>query len=763
MQGEFRGDFTRDTYDKSKHFLRVLMQQGRVQLDADFNEQVSILLDRLQTLTKDVLGLYGGPEDNCGFEFIANHEQINNLNSLSEYEKKQLKYKLEHEGYLIGKGNYYVEGLLCENEGYIPYLNQPDSKCLEVLLNGSIYLAYLDVWERHITHIEDEDEMKIGIREVALGGADTATRSKLVWQVKLQEINNHQDIESVIQQIKSNNKYFHSVLGRELLKPGNGKLRARATKSISASTNEPCIPSKSTYYGTENQLYRVEVFTVPDSEGPRKVTFVWSRENSSVVFPILTSSTNSSITSFTLEHLGRDRYLSLSEGNWVEIIDDDYVLQDRPRKLLRVVTIDPIEKQVTLMGDAKDIVLQMEKHPLLRRWDSGEIDMTLSNTDEKWIALENGIEVQFVEGYYQVGDYWLIPVRNATGDVEWPKKRIGNKLIPDAQTPHGVVHHYAPLAIVSVEAEKVTVHDCRRSISSQENSTASQELNSVVNASWHHDQVFEASISEQQGAAVSAPKDQVFQVSSQELTNLFMKSGLVVQFKKRVRVNSLHQRSVFALAQQINTSGAEVVSILPMIVEPVQIKSIEPKCINWLIGNEVVESEFNLITEVKPLKNQDFTQAVRLIVPENWSTLEVFTKNEISQVTVTLRGDWILNEEVLFDNISVNWERDCHINIVLENLRQLLQEKGISLSHNAILSQEKKNCRWRLIDQDKMYIIRLKNEKLTISKLHALDGNNIWPGVPERPSGTALEGGDWVSVIHIKQPLKTVVPNLPNT
>ena len=761
MQGEFRGDFTRDTYDKSKHFLRVLMQQGRVQLDADFNEQISILLDRLQTLTKDVLGLHGGPEDNCGFEFIANHEQINNLSSLSEHEKKQLKNKLNDEGYLIGKGNYYVEGLLCENEDYIPYLKQRDSASFEVLLNGYTYLAYLDIWERHITHIEDEDEMKIGIREVALGGADTTTRSKLVWQVKLKEINNPKDIETVTQQIKSNNKYFHSLLGRELLKPGNGKIRARATKLISANTNEPCIiASKSTYRGTENQLYRVEVFTVPDSEGQRKVTFVWSRENSSVVFPILTSSTNSSITSFTLEHVGRDSHLSLSEGNWVEIIDDDYVLQGRPRKLLRVATIDPIQKQVTLMGDASGTVLEMEKHPLLRRWDSGEIHIKLSNTDEKWIALEDGIEVQFVEGCYQVGDYWLIPVRNATGDVEWPKKRIENKLVPDAQTPHGVAHHYAPLAIISVGAEKVTAHDCRRSISSKENSTASQEFNSVVNASWHHDQVFEVSIPEQEEAAVSAPKDQVFQVSSQELTNLFIKSGLVVQFKKQVRVDSLHQRSVFALAQQINTSGSEVVSILPMVVEPVQIKKIEPKCISWLIGNEVLESEFNLITEVEPLKNQDFTQAVRLIVPENWSNLEVFNKNDISQVTVILRGDWILNEEVLFDNISVNWERDCHCSIVLDNLRKQLQERGISLSHNVILSQEKKNCRWRLIDQDKMYIIRLENEELTISKFHALDGNNIWPGVPERPSGKASEGGDWISVIHIKQPLKMVVPNL---
>ena len=39
-----KGDFTRDTFDAAKHFSRVLMQQGQVQLDADWNEQTSILL-----------------------------------------------------------------------------------------------------------------------------------------------------------------------------------------------------------------------------------------------------------------------------------------------------------------------------------------------------------------------------------------------------------------------------------------------------------------------------------------------------------------------------------------------------------------------------------------------------------------------------------------------------------------------------------------------------------------------------------------------
>jgi len=58
-----KGDFSRVTFDVTKHFSRVLMQQGRVQLDADWNEQTAILLHFLQSLAEDLIGEHGGPAD----------------------------------------------------------------------------------------------------------------------------------------------------------------------------------------------------------------------------------------------------------------------------------------------------------------------------------------------------------------------------------------------------------------------------------------------------------------------------------------------------------------------------------------------------------------------------------------------------------------------------------------------------------------------------------------------------------------------------
>lgn len=794
MQGEFRGDFTRDTYDKSKHFLRVLMQQGRVQLDADFNEQTSILLNRLQTLAKDIFGLQGGPEHNCGFEFIATEEQINNINHLNDEEKLKLKQLLQSQSYLISKGNYYVDGILCENEEFVSYSQQPDFQpelidpC-QVQLKGATYLAYLDVWERHITPIEDYDDRKINIREVALGGADTATRSKLVWQVKLKQLKEDKDIETVAKQVTKDRDYFYSLLGQELIKPGEGKIIARVTKPSSTGTNNPCvIPFNSKFRGTENHLYRAEIFTVPTVNNKNQLSFVWSRENSSIVFPIVTSAeSNSSAIALTLEHLGKDKDCSLSVGDWLEIVDDDYVLGNSDRQLLKVEQVDRIQNQVILSGDAKNKTLLPEKHPLLRRWDSKEVKVNLSEVNNKWFPLEDGIEIQFQadtqNNSYQVGDYWLIPVRTATGNVEWPKlKNKEGKLEPQSQPPHGIAHYYAPLAVISGNPNNVTLHDCRRKIGTQNNNitpvsnkdnnplAASSpenptlpipqkelttqtiiEFNRVINASWHHDQVLEVTIAELQENSSNIPEDELFKFKSQDLRNLFTKLGLVIQFEKPVLIDSLHRSSVSVLAHTDNVLKGEVFYILPMKVEPVQVKKTEIKSIRWAVGNEILNSNINLITEVETLTNENtkYTEAVRLITPDDWLQKAVFNQSNIYQFTILLHGDWILNEEPLFDNANLNFLGDLNKGIIPDELRQQFQDKGISLSQNIILVAEKENFKWRLVDGGKIYILQIQNNKLTFSKIQALDGNNIWPGVPERFSGNGSEGGDWVSIIHI--------------
>src|ERR1700754_3358193 len=173
------GDFSRTTFRPEMHYSGVLMQQGRVLLDSDWNEQVALFNYYFQTLARDLIGPYGGPRLNAGFKVLKQGDK--------EIPEELKGTALTH-NFWIGPGHYYVDGLLCQNDGLKLYappdagagISQSDWIPEEWDGDGP-YLVYLDVWQRHVTALEDQ-----AIREVALGpqGPDTTTRVKTVWQVK---------------------------------------------------------------------------------------------------------------------------------------------------------------------------------------------------------------------------------------------------------------------------------------------------------------------------------------------------------------------------------------------------------------------------------------------------------------------------------------------------------------------------------------------------------------------------------------------------
>src|SRR5687767_7199390 len=117
-----KGDFSRRTFDAARHYAAVTMQQGRVQLDADWNEQAEIARHRVQTETLDTVGRCGGPLHAAGFGLVE-------LGTLSTAEKEYLakRYKTLGKGdFLLSAGRYYVDGILVENEHAVPFAQQPD-------------------------------------------------------------------------------------------------------------------------------------------------------------------------------------------------------------------------------------------------------------------------------------------------------------------------------------------------------------------------------------------------------------------------------------------------------------------------------------------------------------------------------------------------------------------------------------------------------------------------------------------------------------
>ncbi|WP_347260876.1 DUF6519 domain-containing protein [Rudaea sp.] len=455
-----KGDFTRNTFDPSRHYSRVLMQQGRVQLDADWNEQAAIFTHYLRALARDLIGPHGAPVGSAGFALVTDPNLVlkadgSVLASSGDANDKALLKMFSDAlakggNFVINPGAYYVDGIRVENTGPLLYSGQAgfDAKVFGDA-GKSPALAYLDVWERHITWVEDAH-----IREIALGGADTTTRAQIVWQVRTGASNSDRPCD----------------LGGIPEQPGNGRLRARAKQGAPV---EPCvIAPSSTYRGAENQLYRVEILNGGSVTANNTPTFVWSRENGSVVFPIVQLGAPSTVNGAsqveaTLATLGRDDKLGLHPGDWVSVVDDTAVLQNRADPLLLVLKIDRDTLTVTLRGVTP--VANTGSHKLLRRWEqktgvdaSGAVPVLESEdsdnglADKNWIALEDGIQIWFAQGAtYCTGDYWLIPARVASGDIEWPPesaadgsvRQLNGNPVPAELPPAGPAHHYAPLGV----------------------------------------------------------------------------------------------------------------------------------------------------------------------------------------------------------------------------------------------------------------------------------------------------------------------------
>src|SRR5262249_10235794 len=153
-----KGDFSRETFDPTYHFSRVLMQQGRVLLDADFNEQTAILLRYVRLLAKDLLGAGAGPAAAMGFEIVIDGPQLDARLAALEPDASRraaIKTAVQHGDTAIAAGRYYVNGILVENDRPILYSEQRgysynNQTTIEALRNRSgAFLAYLDVWERH--------------------------------------------------------------------------------------------------------------------------------------------------------------------------------------------------------------------------------------------------------------------------------------------------------------------------------------------------------------------------------------------------------------------------------------------------------------------------------------------------------------------------------------------------------------------------------------------------------------------------------------
>jgi hypothetical protein len=411
-----KAQISRLTHEPGNRYGVVMLQQGRMVTDADWNESVQ----RGRDHTVESLGdtVRSGIPQEGGAVRVAPDGSAS-----------------------LAWGIAYVDGIRAvvtpRQQGPAAFQlgNQADLLVAQgaALVEGQT--VYLDVWDRVVTSVEEAR-----LADPAWRGADTAFRTQVMAQVK------------------------QSPAGRNPADPdvnpaaGNARLKAQLGDTIeSADPCDPCAEDIAVPAAIGNSLFRLEVHAVDDPANPHAVTLKWSSENGAEQNPAVTPMP----AWFT------------SGDHWFEFFNR------QTEQRMGVFLAPPAAWQLAsleLVNNATPLQAQAGSGAFtgVRRWDGwcrlerqGNGPWTVARANERSVVLGQGNDrARVVNGELQLsltdlqlglklsgpgdvplkalrGDYWLVEIR---GGLEAPAAGAADpRCVVLSATPSGIRHHYLVL------------------------------------------------------------------------------------------------------------------------------------------------------------------------------------------------------------------------------------------------------------------------------------------------------------------------------
>ncbi|MCU1227792.1 MAG: hypothetical protein JWO97_676, partial [Acidobacteria bacterium] len=266
-----------------------------------------------------------------------------------------------------------------------------------------------------------------------LRGIDTTTRKKTIWQVKILQrggLNCGIDL----------NKIFPPS-------------PARLTVSVDPPGQEPdpCVlPQAGGFRDVENHHYRVEVH---GSFSPPKFKFF--RDPIQGRIEEIRQGVSATESILKVERTGRDSVFRFSPGDRIEVLSERLALREEPGTMAVVLKVDEALREITIDRAVTPVGPSPDPRAWITKWDQENLldaDHLLVASGGP-IALESGISVE-ITGAARHGDFWTFAAREAT--------RQAGPLVK--APPIGMIHHYAPLALIDNLGTKAAVNvasDCR--------------------------------------------------------------------------------------------------------------------------------------------------------------------------------------------------------------------------------------------------------------------------------------------------------------
>lgn len=458
-------DRTRTSDDLRQRYKAVVMQQGRVILDRDFNALQEILDGRIAAEALDEIGPCGTPDD--GFA-ISLPGSIASTPFSHSHSTPHLW------DFLIAPGTMYVGGHrvvlppAAANQPAWSYFHQPDWIDPPPMAGSGgdsrsvppHEYVYLHVSEQEVGAVEDPD-----LLDVALGGPDTSQRVRLMWRVERIPVDADGCASALSQAMArwASDGYLFDPTTMRLLPQARLQVGFAATPA----TSSPCDPvAQGGYLGAENQLIRLQIAAPTPSGGSQ---LLWGYDDASFLYRFTPKPDGKTLV---LLQVPVDAYHCPAPNQVVEVLRTAVILGTSPDetdptgtgrivrcvaeatgRVATVASYSTGDNTVTLTTQLSPSELNDPNPLFLRIWQGqqsiGPSSQAITLTDAT-TRTSPGIQVTVAvpPGGPQgaplpAGAYWMIAVRPSTPQAVYPERYLTGP-----QPPDGARQWICPLAVI---------------------------------------------------------------------------------------------------------------------------------------------------------------------------------------------------------------------------------------------------------------------------------------------------------------------------
>ncbi len=449
-------DVSRSGTDYRKQYTDVRMQQGRVLMDEDWNENERLHAERERRSLVDIVGHTGTPDQ--GFRILQP-----TANAAKEID------------FTAQKGTYYLGGYrvqIAESETYRlqkDWLQMVDSENPKVLKDGQCDLVYLEVWQQGVVAAEDSE-----LLEPALGGPDTSARVRTMHRLRVKTDVGTSQCRAAWQTLQD----AWTAAKAGTLGSDHGLVQDMTMSVGFAPGSDPedlCNPPiAGGYLGAENQALRVQL---TDADH-----FTWGYDNAAPLYRVELAADQGhwKIVKFKTEP--KDQAHWPLAGQIVEILPWSAVLPNNEKLSVTRGFLARVESSYTADSRQLTLIQPVPQHygeawkqrtdaaslgtPFfyLRVWNRGtdtDSARAIPFTPGTPVSLgHTGLSVTFQGTQRVAGTYWVIAARPETPNEVLPWR------LKEGMAPHGFKRYYAPLAVIAwnISGNTVTgkvVSDCR--------------------------------------------------------------------------------------------------------------------------------------------------------------------------------------------------------------------------------------------------------------------------------------------------------------